>query len=571
MNAIGALAFYGMYLQPPAYQPRRPPRNSQPPPRQFSPPPTSCVSGFIHTVDNKPISDASVIVDGVRVCTTSAQGTFTHKLSPGAHNLQFYHDEYSSSQRNVVIDGEAGSASVDITLLNLKTIVVPAGGGKVEVPETDASVNISSSTLVDKDGKNYDGPVKVSIGVLNAEDPNQLAGFPGDFKAVSNGQEVLLESFGAVYTDLRDQNNNPLHLRSGATMQITIPSNALGDPDASLWWFNQSTGLWEDQGKNDLKSSASGQSYTFSTTRSGMHNVDKAVAQTYSSGSVYDKSGAPVAYATVWTKGLGYGGMTYAQTDAKGQFKIAVRENSSYEIGVNLGNYTMQSFGPFITAERGEEERGIKIEVKRDAKEEDKVNEEEQRRKAKIEALRKKMEEEEREHKKRMREMLMELNPLEKQQEEEEKVNKAEETRKAEEVKKRHEEEEQRKKQEAAKIEEEQKRKQEEEEKKSAEEERKRQEAEMAEQTRKAKEAEEQKKAKELRDEEEKRRYDQYLVQPEPGSTCNTLIPGPNAPGGCPKGAWSRWKCLNCGLITTSGNCSCSKWPQYGWVCLNHR
>jgi hypothetical protein len=76
---------------------------------------------------------------------------------------------------------------------------------------------------------------------------------PGDLRGIGiDGKEAALQSFGMMDVELRDDNGNKLQLASGqqATITMAIPDSLQGMAPATipLWYFNDSTGRWMQQG-----------------------------------------------------------------------------------------------------------------------------------------------------------------------------------------------------------------------------------------------------------------------------------------------------------------------------------
>eukprot|EP00830_Metopus_es_P001724 TRINITY_DN11503_c0_g1_i1.p1 TRINITY_DN11503_c0_g1~~TRINITY_DN11503_c0_g1_i1.p1 ORF type:complete len:203 (-),score=16.56 TRINITY_DN11503_c0_g1_i1:10-618(-) len=145
MDPVGALFYYYSYVLP---------SMRKKPARRFNPPANQNVTGFVHTADNKPLDNVSLIENGLKICASNIQGTFTQKLSIGRHNIEFHCPGYAPSQREIMIEKD-GSASVDITLLPMTTESINLSEGLAKFPNSGAKVQIFPNTLQTADGKDY--------------------------------------------------------------------------------------------------------------------------------------------------------------------------------------------------------------------------------------------------------------------------------------------------------------------------------------------------------------------------------------------------------------------------------
>lgn len=121
-----------------------------------------------------------------------------------------------------------------------------------------SEIVIPPDSLVDKDGNRVTAPVDLFMSTIDLTDPEGR--FPGDYAAEdAGGQDVTLESFGAVQVDIQDGAGDPVNLAPGASATIRIPVHpdqlaAPGGPPPTipLWSYRESEGIWQEEGTATL-------------------------------------------------------------------------------------------------------------------------------------------------------------------------------------------------------------------------------------------------------------------------------------------------------------------------------
>lgn len=116
-----------------------------------------------------------------------------------------------------------------------------------------ATVTIPKSGLVKSDGSDYNGTVDIAVVYLSptgAPAMNPL--MPGaDLMAIANdGDTVPLISYGMVNVEMTDEEGNPLQLKEGseANLKYPAPKGFSSLDTIPLWYFNEESGLWVEEG-----------------------------------------------------------------------------------------------------------------------------------------------------------------------------------------------------------------------------------------------------------------------------------------------------------------------------------
>jgi hypothetical protein len=129
--------------------------------------------------------------------------------------------------------------------------------------------------------------------------------------------------------ELSDSAGNRLNLAAGRTADIRIPlATRAANPPASvpLYYLDESTGRWVEDGVATLHDSAAGRYYAASVRHFSIFNVDFRGSFILYSSCLQDANGAAVATAPVNSDGLDYSGSAAAITDTSGRFSVPVRK-----------------------------------------------------------------------------------------------------------------------------------------------------------------------------------------------------------------------------------------------------
>ncbi len=125
-----------------------------------------------------------------------------------------------------------------------------------------ARVALAANTLVDADGNPVSGAVELTITPVDVSDDDELGVFPGAFAGIdaSGNTAPVIMSYGTVEYRFT-QNGEELNLAAGQTATIEIPVFVTSHPDGSpirvddpgaLWYLDESTGLWQQQGSGTV-------------------------------------------------------------------------------------------------------------------------------------------------------------------------------------------------------------------------------------------------------------------------------------------------------------------------------
>lgn len=230
-----------------------------------------------------------------------------------------------------------GTTVVQLTLQKVQVVrtVTATSGGTASI--AGATITFPANAFATTSGGTYSGVVNVGLAYLTPDNASNFATFfSGDASAQrADNSSAELTSYGVVRVQLTGASGEQLQLRSGSTATITYPvptSLASSQPSTiPLWYFDESIGLWKEEGQASLQ----GGMYVGSVSHFTDWNLDVPNAQrAYIEGTVRCSADRPVGHVYVNIGQV----MTY--TDENGHYKRRVPANTTFTVevlGVNNG------------------------------------------------------------------------------------------------------------------------------------------------------------------------------------------------------------------------------------------
>jgi hypothetical protein len=272
---------------------------------------TASLQGRVVDENGIPVQGAAV-TSGAATTSTDINGVFSFSnisLSSRFGFVKVVKQGYFTGSRSIITNAGA-SNYVNIQLVPRAvsgTFPAPTGG-KVAVSTGDSAAFAASSVVEASTGTAYTGMVTVYANYLNPTDPNLYKYMPGDLRGIgSDGFETALQSFGMIDVEMQDASGNPLQLAAGqqATLTFTIPDSLLSVAPATipLWYFNDTTGRWIQQGTAVRQ----GNSYVGQVGHFTFWNCDAPMGTVNFTVHVIDQFGNPVAYRYIQFTLDGYG------------------------------------------------------------------------------------------------------------------------------------------------------------------------------------------------------------------------------------------------------------------------
>ena len=297
---------------------------------------TTSLSGIVVDENDQPVAGATVAASG-QTTTTSSTGTFmlaSVQVPSERCVVKCTKGGYFASSRGEV-PRSGGVTSFRITLMSSATThaVDGAAGGSATLAN-GSQVEIPANALVGSNGTSYSGTVNMAVRYLDPTDPSFSMTFPGgDMVAQRTDQSsTTLYSYGVLRVQLTSPSGDQLRLASGkqSTITLDIPPSLRATAPATipLWYFDDATGVWKEEGS----ATNQGTKYVGTVTHFTDWNCDVPGDNGTVTGRIIDCQGNPVAGIVVRT------GQSSTHTGSDGRFSRRVPTNVSFTIQVEAEN-----------------------------------------------------------------------------------------------------------------------------------------------------------------------------------------------------------------------------------------
>jgi hypothetical protein len=209
--------------------------------------------GKVVDENNNPISNAVVSLSG-QLTTTDANGKFSLLNVPVLERLGYIKtvkEGYLDGSRTVMSHEGLNKVSIMMLTQNLTETIAT---GEVSVVSLPNSTKVTfDGAFMNENGQPYTGNVDVYMHHLDAADPYVFDKMPGNLIGTrTDGSVSGMETYGMVNVELRGEDGQELQIASGHTANLSLPiaPNQLDTAPATipLWHFNETSGLWEEQG-----------------------------------------------------------------------------------------------------------------------------------------------------------------------------------------------------------------------------------------------------------------------------------------------------------------------------------
>ena len=306
--------------------------------------PTGTVNGSVVASNTGAALAGVAVTSGTRSTSSAADGSFTLTEVPSGDGqvVAFVLAGHAKGVLTVpVAAGATARVNARLTPVGATQSFDAATAATVTVAGSPAQVRLPAAGLVTASGAAATGTVTAEVTPINpATNP---ANMPGNYtaQAAGSGTPQPIESFGALNVTLKDAGGNELNLAAGKTATIRIPlatRSASAPATIPLFFFNETTALWVQEGTATLAGTAPNQYYEGTVSHFTYWNADRVTDTIRVIGCVQDKAGARVAGAEVTSYGSDYSGRNTVFSNANCDFAVAIRRGSVANVVAQVGN-----------------------------------------------------------------------------------------------------------------------------------------------------------------------------------------------------------------------------------------
>ncbi len=300
---------------------------------------TATIKGRVLNDRKEPVSEAMVKVNGNTTIRTDINGNFRFNnilLNKNAGFVQVEKDGYFAGSRTVLVNKDTVNyLQIELISKKISGTFDAATGGSVMVA-SGGSIDFSQNSMVTTTSNIvYNGSVSVSAFFINPEAANFTYIMPGDLRGINTAnQERGLQSFGMMAVEVSGSGGEKLQLAPGKTASVhfPIPATLQGQAPATipLWYFNDSTGLWKEQGS----ATRQGTKYTGTVSHFSFWNCDAPFPVIDFSAVLIDQNGNPLVQTKVYIHKAKTNISSSAYTDASGKIFGKIPSNETLEMSL---------------------------------------------------------------------------------------------------------------------------------------------------------------------------------------------------------------------------------------------
>src|SRR5688572_29771884 len=216
---------------------------------------TANLQGNVYNENNAPASGVTVKV-GSKSAITDSKGYFRimgAALDKRSSVVTAEMNGYFKAYRTFSATTGTNHIEFKLTKRDLSGTIDAATGGEVSL-SNGAKVQLpANGVMIASSGAAYTGAANVFAAFIDPTGSDIGRTVPGSFMADNvTKTRVILESYGMMAVELSSPSGENLQLKTGATSKLTmpIPSSTLGSapPSISLWYVDDQTGIWKEEG-----------------------------------------------------------------------------------------------------------------------------------------------------------------------------------------------------------------------------------------------------------------------------------------------------------------------------------
>lgn len=298
-------------------------------------PPPPGASGLVTDAETGAGVTSVAVSSGALTTNTNASGAYLLTDIPNAAAVVLTYDgdgyvRQSRTTLGLLVNGSHVVVNVPLVPVASTQSFAPTADWTGTVSGSPAEVTVLANTLRTAGGVAPTGNVTAQVTPILAAANVGLT--PGNYRGISSaGASGPLETFGSLDVSITDATGASLSLATGQSIALHIPVSARSTSvpsTATLFYFDDTTGVWREESAALLQGTAPSQYYLAMAARTGTYAVGTLYTAVDVTGCVQDAVGTRVAGAIVTAEGRDYVGNAQALTDENGNFTVPVRANS---------------------------------------------------------------------------------------------------------------------------------------------------------------------------------------------------------------------------------------------------
>ncbi len=255
------------------------------------------------TDENGQPSSGVLITVGDKTATTDNNGYFRITAAGLDKQTSFVSAQktgYFNAYRSFCATSGTNQIAIQLTKKALSGIVSASTGGTITL-SNGAKVALPANGVVNAtNNAAYSGTINVYAAYIDPSDNSIAKTIPGSFTANDkNNNRVTLASYGMLAVELQSADGQKLQIATGNTATLTTPIPASLQAKApatiSMWYLNEQTGLWQEEGT----ATKSGSNYVGTVKHFSFWNCDYSFPMVQLSATIKTSDGLPLTYSYI--------------------------------------------------------------------------------------------------------------------------------------------------------------------------------------------------------------------------------------------------------------------------------
>ncbi len=303
----------------------------------------SSVSGFVTDQNNAAVAGATVKA-GTTSIATDSYGYFEIKnvqlVKEAATVTVTYPGYFTTVKTFIGVENKAAFFRIKLLQKTIAGTVNAVSGGNISL-SNGTNISFPANGIKEASGgAAYNGTVNIALQYIDPTSTQLNIIMPGDLRGIdANGYIRGLTSYGMLAVELTGDAGQLLQIADGkkATLTSPIPASASSNAPATipLWYFNETTGLWKEEGT----ATKTGSTYTGDVSHFSFWNFDVPFDYIQVDMTIKDALNNPLANTWVVISDANNPiNNTQGFTDANGYLIVAVPTNKQLQLAVHVFN-----------------------------------------------------------------------------------------------------------------------------------------------------------------------------------------------------------------------------------------
>ena len=214
---------------------------------------SAVLSGYVFDQKGVAVSDAEVLLDGVKQTLTDSAGFYKFEVSLGENKLVSFKKEGFVAIHKSLDFTFKTEKYLEVTMFPQAEFKLVDSSKESKVEMNNAALTTDASGFVVKGTQTVVDKASVSLTPFDPANSEEVKAFPGEFSGTKmDGSTTSIESFGFMKIEALTEDGKQLDIAKGKTATVKQPISAelvSSAPESiPLWYFDEKQNTWVEKG-----------------------------------------------------------------------------------------------------------------------------------------------------------------------------------------------------------------------------------------------------------------------------------------------------------------------------------